>query len=316
MQFIPAEQIESLLDWPGVIEALRQMFSAGCAAPVRHHHSMHVPEQTDATLLIMPAWQPGRYNGVKVVSVYPDNASRSLPSIMGSYLLMDGSSGAPLACLDAGALTARRTTAASALAAGYLSRTDSSKLLIVGSGRLAKNIGWAHRAVRPITEIRVWARNPDKAAEVAAHYRQSGLNAVVETQLASGVAWADLISCCTMSEQPLVQGAWVKPGTHIDLMGAFKPHMRETDDALIQQAAIFADTREGVLAEAGDLLIPLQNGHFKAQDIQAELAELTRGQHPGRRDNQQITLFKSVGASLEDLAAAVYCYEKSSGRTT
>ncbi len=309
MQFISAEQIREQLDWDSIIDALAEMFRGGCEAPVRHHHTMKLPGQADATMLIMPAWTPGRYAGMKLVNVYPDNYRRQLPSIMGSYLLMDGKTGAQLAVLDAGELTARRTAGASALASRYLSRQDASRLLIVGSGRMAENLAFAHRSVRPISEVRVWGRNPEKAARVVEHYRRSGLDAQLETSIAQGVGWADIVSCSTMSEQPLVQGEWVRPGTHIDLVGGFKPHMRESDDRLVASAEVFADTRDGVLAEAGDLLIPIQNGSFRAADIRAELAELVRGEHPGRGSDEQITLFKSVGASLEDLAAAVCCYE-------
>ena len=310
MQIISAEQVRETLDWPGMVEALRQMFAQGCEAPVRHHHTMALSDQADATMLIMPAWMPGRYAGVKVVNVYPDNPAKQQPSIQGNYLLMDGSSGTHVALLDAGELTARRTAGASALASQYLSREDAGKLLIVGSGRMAMNLGFAHGAVRDIKQIRVWARNSEKAEQVVAEYRQAGLNAEVELSLEQGVRWADIVSCCTMSEQPLVLAHWVQPGTHIDLVGGFKPTMRETDDQLVRHAEVFADTRAGVLAEAGDLLIPIANGLFAADQIRAELAELTRSQHPGRQNVEEITLFKSVGASLEDLAAAIYCYEK------
>ncbi|MBY4675402.1 ornithine cyclodeaminase family protein [Marinobacterium arenosum] len=309
MQFISADEVRLYLDWDSVIEALEQMFREGCEAPVRHHHTMQIPGQADATMLLMPAWTPGKYAGLKLVNVYPDNASKQLPSIMGGYLLMDGDSGAPLAYLEAGELTARRTAGASALAAKYLAREDASKLLIVGSGRIAMNIGFAHAAVRPIRQIRVWARSLEKAEAVAEHYRSHGFEAEPVEQLEQGVRWADIVSCGTMSSEPLVLGDWVQPGTHIDLVGAFKPTMRETDDALVSKAAVYADTRDGVLAEAGDLLIPIANGNFKPEQIVADLQQLARGEGAGRSSTEQVTLFKSVGASLEDLAAAIRCYE-------
>ncbi len=309
MQFISAAEVEQCLGWESLIEALQTMFTTGCEAPVRHHHTMQLPDQAAATMLIMPAWTAGQYAGLKLVNVYPDNSRKQLPSIMGGYLLMDGASGAPLAFIDAAELTARRTAGTSALAARFLSRENSSKLLIVGSGRMAMSLGLAHAKVRPITDIQIWSRNPEKAEQVAAHYRATGFNAGTASTLQAGVGWADIVSCATMSETPLVLGEWVQPGTHIDLVGAFKPTMRESDDALVSGARVFADTREGVLAEAGDLLIPMANGHFSRDGIIAELAELTRGEHPGRLSNSEITLFKSVGASLEDLAAAIRCYE-------
>ncbi|MEH6576856.1 MAG: ornithine cyclodeaminase family protein [Amphritea sp.] len=309
MQFINAEEVRQHLGWDSIIDALQAMFTSGCEAPVRHHHTMQLPGQADATMLIMPAWTAGQYAGLKLVNVYPDNSLKNLPSIMGGYLLMDGATGAPLAFMDAGELTARRTAGASALAARYLSREDASKLLIVGSGRMAMSLGLAHAKVRPITEIQVWSRTLEKSEQTAAHYRAAGFNATVVNSLEEGVRWADIVSCATMSEEPLVLGEWVQPGTHIDLVGAFKPTMRETDDALVSMASVFVDTRDGVLAEGGDLLIPIHNGTFNSDNIIAELAELTRGDHPGRCSEDEITLFKSVGASLEDLAAAIRCYE-------
>ena len=260
-------------------------------------------------MLLMPAWLPGRYAGLKLVNVYPDNSKKGLPTIMGNYLLMDGSTGAPIVSMDAGELTARRTVAASALASSYLSRRTASKLLIVGSGRLAGYLGFAHGAVRPIDKIQIWARNQNKAQKTAAEYRDAGVRAEAVSDLQHASKWADIISCATLSTQPLILGEWLQKGVHLDLIGGFKPTMRETDDRVIARSRVFADTRDGVLAEAGDLLIPIQNGVFKKDDIAAQLSELASGQHPGRTSENEITLFKSVGASLEDLAAAIKCYE-------
>lgn len=309
MQFINAEEIKKNLDWNDTIEALRQMFADGCEAPVRHHHPMVLPGQQEATMLLMPAWLPGKYAGLKLVNVYPDNSKKGMPTIMGSYLLMDGATGAPMVSMDAGELTARRTAAASALASDYLSRKDAKKLLIVGSGRLAGYLGLAHGTVRPLEEIRVWARDPAKAGSIVQKYREAGYVSSVVPVLEEAASWADIISCATMSTEPLILGKWIQKGTHIDLIGGFKPTMRETDDEVITAAQVFADTRDGVLAEAGDILIPIQNGVFRPEDIVAELSELASTLHPGRMSEEEITLFKSVGASLEDLAAAIRCYE-------
>jgi ornithine cyclodeaminase/alanine dehydrogenase-like protein (mu-crystallin family) len=309
MQFYSAQDLARKLDWSGTIAALANLFAEGCEVPVRHHHEIAVPGQADATLLIMPAWRSGHYTGIKLVNIYPDNPSANLPAIRGNYLLMDGSNGATLALFDAGELTVRRTAAASALASRLLSRPDSSKLLVVGSGRLASTLAFAHRAARPITDVQVWARSSEKAAKLVDRYRQAGLSASIAESLPEACAWADIISCATASEEPLVLGDTIEPGTHVDLVGAYKPHMRESDDALVAAAQVFVDTREGVMAEAGDLLIPMKNGLFSARDIRADLAELVCGDHPGRQSAAEVTLFKSVGTALEDLAAAVYCYE-------
>lgn len=309
MQFFNAEEIRDNLSWNDTIEALRQMFAEGCVAPVRHHHPIVLPGQQEATMLLMPAWIPGKYAGLKLVNVFPDNNKKGLPTIMGSYLLMDGATGAPIVSMDAGELTARRTAAASALASDYLSRRDSTKLLIVGSGRLAGYLGLAHGTVRPLQEIRVWGRNPAKAQVIVEQYKDTGYTVSLVSDLEEASAWADIISCATMSTEPLILGKWLRQGTHIDLIGGFKPTMRETDDEVITRAQVFADTRDGVFAEAGDILIPIENGVFKKDDLVAELSELASTIHPGRKVEEEITVFKSVGASLEDLAAAIRCYE-------
>lgn len=309
MHILDKQTVAENLDWKDLLEALQHMFATGCEAPVRHHHPMDIPGRQEATMLLMPAWLPGKYAGLKVVNVYPDNTKEGMPTINGSYLLMDGASGIPIALMDAGELTARRTVAASALASQYLSRKDAKKLLIVGSGRLAGYAGFAHGAVRDLTEIAVWARDPVKAQRVAEIYRNGGIPSGVTENLEEAALSADIICCVTLSSEPLILGKWLRPGVHVDLIGSFKPTMRETDDNTIVQADVYVDTRDGVLAEAGDLLQPIANGVFQPQDIVAELTELASGEVRGRTSEQQITLFKSVGASLEDLAAAICCYE-------
>ncbi len=309
MVFIDAAAVRKYLGWQELIAALEKMFTTGCVAPVRHHHAIHTPGQQEATILLMPAWQTGKYLGLKLVNVFPDNPKKGLPTIHGNYLLMDGTSGEVLAIMDAGELTARRTVAASALASSYLSKTDSRKLLIVGSGRIASYLGFAHGAVRPIDEIRIWARNLEKAGKIAEIYIKSGYACKVSTDLEADSSWADVISCATMSTEPLVLGKWLKAGVHIDLIGGFKPQMRETDDEVITRSRIYVDTRDGALAEAGDLLQPMEKGLLRNDEIIAELNELVTAKIPGRMNEDEITLFKSVGAALEDLAAAILCYE-------
>jgi len=309
MHYIDGDTVGRNLGWQDIVEALRKMFAEGCEAPPRHHHGMDIPGQQQATLLLMPAWLPGKYVGLKQLNVYPDNSKRGLPTITGNYLLMDGTSGVPLISMDAGELTARRTAAASALAADYLSRKDAKKLLIVGSGRLAGYLGFAHGAVRDLEEIRIWARSPGKARKITEEYQKAGITCSVSENLEKDASWADIISCATLSTEPLIKGKWLRPGVHVDLIGSFKPTMRESDDEVIVRSEVFVDTREGALAEAGDLLSPMEKKLFKAEDVVADLSELTRGAHPGRKTGEEITLFKSVGASLEDLAAAILCYE-------
>ncbi len=309
MLILDADQIKGLLDWPGTIAALEQMFTQPCTIPERLHYTLAPEGQQQATLLLMPAWIDGKYSGVKMVSVYPDNSAKDLPTILGVYLLMDGATGELLAQLEGAELTARRTACASALASKYLSRADASHLLIVGTGRLARYLGFAHDAVRPLTGISIWGRARDKASEVAQISRAAGFDCAVIDDLEAACGAADIISCATMSPEPLIFGSWLKPGTHLDLVGAFKPEMREVDDQAVVRSTLFVDTRVGALAEAGDLLIPMAKGLIDRNDIAAELHELASASHPGRIDPDEITLFKSVGSAIEDLAAAVKCYE-------
>jgi alanine dehydrogenase len=273
-------------------------------APQRHHHTIPVPGAQEGTLLIMPAWQTGRHVGIKLLTVFPDNAARSKASVMGQYLLLDGKTGEPLALLDGPALTARRTAAASALAASYLARPDCERLLMVGTGALAAHLIEAHAAVRPIRNVLVWGRNPEKAARLAQRLTRRTLKVTATADLRGAVNGAHIICCATLAEEPILRGHWLPLGVHIDLVGGFTPAMREADDDVMRRARIFVDTREGALAEAGDIVTPIAEGVLSADDIAGDLFELARGERGGRRFHDQITLFKSVGAALEDLAAA------------
>jgi len=299
------------LPWGDLIEALRTMFRDGCEMPVRHHHDVAVPGEEAATLLLMPAWQPGSYIGVKMVSVFPGNTGRDLPAIHGSYLLSSGKTGQLLAIIDGAELTARRTAAASALAADYLAAKDARRMLMVGAGRLSLNLIEAHACVRPICEVTIWARDARKAEATAAQLDLPGVTVAVSTDLEAAARQADLISCATLSSQPLIRGEWLKDGAHLDLVGAFKPSMRESDDRAVERASLFVDTRDGALSEGGDLVQPLRAGIIAAGAVRADLAELAGGRHPGRTEPGEITLFKSVGAALEDLAGAILAFERS-----
>ncbi|MFN3506804.1 MAG: ornithine cyclodeaminase family protein [Allorhizobium sp.] len=301
-------QTRGYLDWDATIAALASMFQSGCVMPVRHHHTVGVPGEADATLLLMPAWQPGQYIGVKLVSVFPDNHLRALPAIHGSYLLSSGRTGELLAVLDGGELTARRTAAASALAARYLAREDASTLLVVGTGRLSVNLIEAHSRVRPIKRVLIWGRDKTKAAEAAAEAGKLGHQVTVADNLETAARQADIISCATLSRSPLICGEWLKPGSHLDLIGAFTKDMRESDDEAVRRARVFVDTRAGAFAEAGDILQPIASGVITEDHVIGELADLVGGRQ-GRRSSDDITLFKSVGAALEDLAGAILAYE-------
>jgi ornithine cyclodeaminase len=312
MLTISADEVDRALSFPGLVETLRAAFKAGAVQPVRHHHTVERPDGAASTLLLMPAWtdfgaagtSDGGYIGVKVVTVSPDNNAIGKPAVMGVYLLLDGRTGEPKALIDGQRLTLWRTASASALAADYLARKDASKLLVVGAGALAPFLARAHSAVRPIREIRVWNRTPANAEKVAAQLSGHGLSATVAEDLDAALGWADIVSCATITTEPLVKGELLKPGTHVDLVGAFTPSMRESDDDTIRRARVYVDTRAGATKEAGDIVQPLASGLLKPDAIVADLHELARGEKRGRESAEEITLFKSVGAALEDLAAA------------
>lgn len=313
MLILNTEETRAALPWGALIQAIETMFAGECVMPVRHHHDVVVPGEAAATLLLMPAWVPGHYIGVKLVSVFPDNHTRGLPAIFGSYLLSSGKTGEMLAVIDGGELTARRTAAASAVASSHLSDENAETMLMVGTGRLSLNLMEAHASVRPLQRFNIWGRNVSNAEKTAEEARALGLNAHAVTDLERAARQADIISCATLSTEPLIRGEWLKPGAHLDLIGAFKPSMRESDSEAVRRARVFVDTREGVLSEGGDIVQPIREGVISATDIRGELSELARGTIRGRTSPEEITLFKSVGAALEDLAGAILAYESSRG---
>lgn len=304
---VSAEEIDRLLTFPAMIDALAEAFAVGYRAPLRHHHEIHRSGAADATHLLMPAWTPGapadgEFLGTKIVNVFPDNGARGLPSVQGVYVLQDGATGAPLAVMDGARLTVWRTACASALAARFLAPKEASTLLMVGAGALAPFLVRAHAAVRPIRKVLFWNRSADGAAR-----RATELSGEFETQattdLRAAVEQADMISCATLSTQPLVRGEWLRGGQHLDLVGAFNLRMREADDEAVRRARVFVDT-PGALIEGGDVALALQSGAIAQEDVQGDLAALCRAETPGRVAQDELTLFKSVGASVEDLAAA------------
>lgn len=310
MRIVAANEVQATLDFPALVDRLRDAFRRDVTAPVRHHHTIEKSDEADATLLLMPAWQSGRHVGIKVVTVTPGNAERSLPAVMGVYLLNEWQTGAPLALIDGPMLTLRRTAAASALGAGYLARPEARRLLMVGTGALAPHLIEAHASVRPIGNVLIWGRNLAKAEKLAKAVSRRGLEVEATDDLEGAARGADVISCATLSREPLVRGEWLQPGVHLDLVGGFTPQMRETDDEAIRRAQVFVDTRAGATKEAGDIVQPLAAGVLREEDIAADLFGLCRGKHAGRRSQDQITLFKSVGTALADLAAAQLVVER------
>jgi ornithine cyclodeaminase/alanine dehydrogenase-like protein (mu-crystallin family) len=318
MRFFDGAAVDAALAYPGLVDILQAAFRQGAIAPLRHHHAIALAGRPEATLLLMPAWEAeasgspfaGRHLGVKTVTVFPDNAARAKPAVFGTYLLLSAETGETLAVMDATRLTAWRTGAASALASRYLSRADASRLLMVGAGALAPHLVAAHASVRPIREVALWNRSPDRARALVPTLAARGLDVSIAGDLEAAVRRADIVSAATISAEPLIRGAWLAPGTHVDCVGAYKPSMRETDDAVVRRARIFVDTRPGAFAEAGDIVQPLQAGVIDKEAILGDLFDLTRGTVAGRQTPEEITFFKSVGAAIEDLAAAIAVYSK------
>ena len=301
-QFDPASTAQALA-FPALIVALERMFLMGCDVPARHVHAVGAT----LTTLLMPAWQPGRYFGLKVVNVAPGNAALGLPGLFATYQLFDADTGAPLALIDGGELTARRTAAASALAASRLARADARRQLIVGAGRVGGLLAPAYRAVRPVDDVMVWSRDAQSALRLVVRLAAEGVPARMVTDLAAAAATADIVCCATLATEPLVRGEWLAPGTHLDLIGGFTPAMREADDACFAGADVWIDTAEA-LAKAGDLLQPIASGALRREDVRGTLAELCASP-AAPRDRARRTVFKSVGTALEDLAAAILVYE-------
>lgn len=302
MKVITEQEVSSALKYPLLINAIKEAFKNEIIVPPRHHHDFENPKEgSKSTLLLMPAWEEDDL-GVKVVTVSPDNAKHSLPGINGVYLLFDTQTGTIKAVLEGKNLTARRTAAASALASFYLSRKNSSSLLMVGTGALGRELIRSHSSVRELKSIYVWGRDRQKAIQLKEDLK-SEFDVQVVDKIEDKISQVDIVSCATLSVTPLLFGKYIKDGQHVDMVGAFRPDMREGDDELVSKANIFIDTQMAK-KETGDIKTPLDNKIITEDDIKGDLFDLTRGRLKGREDDGQITLFKSVGHALEDLAAA------------
>lgn len=303
--------IDNNTNFQELISVLKQGFSSeDILVPQRHHHDFPNPETgVDTTLLLMPAWHPGKEAGVKIATVSPENDKYGLPAIQAIYVLLNAVTGTMQATMQAKSLTAKRTAAVSALASSFLSRSDSSSLLMIGTGALSSNLIRAHATVRPIKNVYVWGRNLEKAQAICDQLKNEKFNCHVLKTIADKISEVDIVSCATLSNTPLVLGNNLRAGQHIDLVGAYKKDMREADNAVISSASVFVDTFGGI-HESGDIAIPLDEGTLTKEQIKGDLYALCSEKSNGRNDNKEITVFKSVGHALEDLVAASYYYNK------
>ncbi|WPB55200.1 ornithine cyclodeaminase family protein [Xylophilus sp. GOD-11R] len=305
LRVIDGPATAAALPFGPLIAALRQAFATPVEVPLRHHHYIEQPDGKTACVLLMPGWGGG-FIGIKLVTVFPGNSARQLPGLFATYLLCDGNTGEHLALIDGNQITARRTVAVSALAGTYLARPDAKRLLILGAGRIAQLVCEAYRAVRGIEQVRVWNPTPARAQALVAQLRAAGVDAALAGPLEAEIRQADIVSCATLSTQALVQGAWLRPGTHVDLIGAFSPGMRETDDAVFAGATVAVDSMDAV-KEAGDLISPIAAGVLATHRI-VTLPMLCDGRAPGRTSAGEITVFKAVGTALSDLTSAALVY--------
>lgn len=308
---ISAEQIESIVKYQELIGAIEMGFKSNIVVPQRSHYDFANPKASkDSTLLLMPAWESGKYVGVKIITISPENGQYDLPSIQGTYLLYDAHKGTPLANLAAKKLTVKRTAATSAFASKFLSRKDSKTLLMIGTGALSPELIRAHASVRPIERVLVWGRDLTKALKIAESLILPKVKITAIETVEEGLADADIISCATLSQEPIIHGADLKPGQHIDLVGSYKPDMREADDDVIRRASVYVDTMDGATRETGDIKIPLDSGVLKRDSIKADLFDIAANPTFRRKSEDEITMFKSVGHALEDLVAAEMIYKK------
>ncbi|MEZ8601716.1 ornithine cyclodeaminase family protein [Vibrio splendidus] len=317
MVYLEAAQVVESLSMSGLIHSMRKTYQEQATIPQRN--VMPLEEGKYDAFALLPAWSESLIT-VKAFTYFPNNYLEGKDSLCSKIMAFNRADGEPLALLDGKALTYWRTAAASALAADYLAREDATTLIICGTGNLAPYIAWAYSAVRPIKQVLVWGRDKQKAVQTVdriqsgSEYRAMPVGTRYTVNIIDSVdehlAEADIISCVTGSKAPLFDGNQLKLGTHVDLIGNHDQDKRECDSETVARASVYVDSKINVLAEAGDLLIPIDEGIFSERDIKAELADLCSGRQLGRTSQQEITLFKSVGSALADLAGVTFVLQQ------
>ena len=311
MNIIDAAQMQAVTSYPDLVEWLRESHLG--AIDAMDDLLMTQPAASDGadTLLIRAAWQRGKQIGVKLVTVFPANAGGDLPSIQAVYMLFDGGDGRPLASLDGTELTYWKTAADSALGTRFLAREDSKALCMIGAGAQAPHLIRAHCSVRPsIERVTIWNRTHAKAEALAAAAPVEGVTFEATPDIEAACRGADIITAATAAEAPLVLGEWLRPGQHLDLVGGYKPEMREADTEAFVRARVFVDARETTVGICGDILEPVKEGRFSADRIEGDLFDLCRDGPPSPRTDGDITLFKNGGGGHLDLMAASYYVDR------
>lgn len=299
MKIVTRQSFGDQIDWAMIVDAI----DAGHRMPPAHIEDVFLGPP-GRTLLSRAAWIEGLGYGVKSVTVMAENPARGLPTVQGAMLVFEDRAGALIATIDSPLVTDLKTASDSALGARYLARKDSKTLLILGAGQVARNVAAAYRQILPgLERIMIWNRTADKARALAADLVASGLPVEAVTDLADAAGQADIVVTATMSSDPVLRGEWITPGTHVDLIGAFRAEMREADDALLQKARIFVDSRDTTMHHIGELKIPLASGAIAETDVLADLYQLSQGQ-VGRTGPDDITVFKNGGGAHLDLMTA------------
>jgi len=303
-EFLPMRECIGAME-----RALRALTLGRAVVPLRP--VVRIPGDNSGALAAMPAYlEDPRSLGVKAISVFAGNEGTAHDSHQGAVLLFDPDHGALVAIMDAGAITAVRTAAVSAVATRLLARPDASDLAMVGAGVQAHSHLEAMRAVRSVRRVRVWSRTAARATEFARQYDASDLTVIAVATPREAVEQADLVCTVTSAREPVLMGDWLAPGAHLNVVGASVAAAREVDTTAVLRSACFVDRRESALREAGDLVIPIREGALDESHIRAELGEILEGTAEGRRTPQEITLFKSVGLAVEDLGAADIVYRR------
>src|SRR5271167_1936658 len=311
MRFIDWDEVHRLADYPSVVDAIARMYAAGCDAMDRMIMTQPTSDGADGDFLMQPAWMRGRAFGIKIANVFPSNELRGMPSILGVYVLFDGNTGELLACIDGPAETMIKTASNSAVASRLLARHNAEVMFMMGAGKLAPYLIAAHASVRPIRRVMIWNRTAEKAQNLARHLNKPNLTVQAVTDRAAAAAESDLICCATYAAEPILKGAWLKPGSHVDLVGSHRPDLRESDDDVVRRAGrLFVDARFSTIDISGDVIEPIKHNILQTNDV-TDLFELAQGMRPGRTNADEITVFKSGGGGHEDLATAIMLYERS-----
>jgi ornithine cyclodeaminase len=306
MQYIGFDDIDHRLNWCAIADSLE----AGHRLEKAQIGDLLLKDR-DRSLLNRGSWIKGLGLALKSVSVFPENNTRTppIPSIQGAMLLFDDETGGLKAVLDGVLVTKWKTAGDSVLGARLLARPESRRLLVVGAGTVARSLFEAYREIFPaLNSFAIWNRNAAKAELLAAELAGQGIEVEVVCDLAEAAASADIISCATMAKSPVLKGAWIQPGTHVDLIGAYREDMREADDELMRKAEIFVDSRETTLEDIGELSIPLASGVITQSDVKGDLYDLCNG-GAGRSGSDAITLYKNGGGAHLDLMTGAVIYE-------